>query len=87
MKKYAKMLFLYLILTHVSSFAQDCTPADLSNDTVAPTRSQLYFNDGTWKDTGYCYAFTLANLIGQKLNMNVSPEEIGLQLAKSHGCY
>ncbi len=82
------IVILCLILLHTQAiFAQNhekkCTPVDLRQGNIAPVRSQLYLNDGELKDSRFCYAFTLANLIGQRLGKPISPESIGVEYAIS----
>ncbi len=56
-----------------------CVPIDLRDDHVAPLRNQTFFLNSKVLDSNWCFAFALANVVGQALGQAVSPEDIALK--------
>lgn len=67
-------------VTSVISFG--AYAAELITPFKAPLVSQMYADGGEVKDSRYCYAFTLANLMGRQFGVSVAPVDIAIQYIK-----
>lgn len=80
-----KNLIFSLLITVASSnllAAGTCRPLDLSNQIYAPFRNQIYFEQTRQKDSQFCHAMALANLVGQATGVAISPDDISYQAAQ-----
>lgn len=70
-----QFLAITLLMSSLGAEAQTCHPVDLI-DGSSPIVTQEY---GADSDSSWCFAFSLANIMGQALGRAVSPEDLALQ--------
>jgi hypothetical protein len=55
-----------------------CQPVDLRNSRTMPERSQLYQYEGINNESSLCWAFSIANLVGNAIGEAVSVEQFAI---------
>ncbi len=76
---FSLFLLLTCLFSHSTAWAaKTCQPIDLRNSRTMPERSQFYQHEGTDNESSLCWAFSIANLVGNAVGEAVSVEQFAI---------